>query len=154
MNRLDGVIGELLETTPLSIAEVGPIFVQLMDMWAIMDAARLVHGDIHLHNVGYLRAGGGAIRLQLLDFGDARAGKSELDLELIQLAHTSHPDSRFMNPTSEDTARSARIFHERIVAWYRRVFEYVGESLYALEVEHSAVLHRRGLRFAGQSRER
>jgi len=86
MDRIDGVIAEYLKKTDPSIQRMDMMVEKLFQLIDIMDKKKLIHGDLHWENIGFIHARDDNVgKLQVIDLGYAYSGKSLPALEFVQL---------------------------------------------------------------------
>jgi len=91
--RLDGVVSEYLSSSP-SNDRMDKLAYGIFMVVARMKKYNLVHGDMHLKNIGFVHARGEEKRgkLQLIDFGWSMKGIAIPQLEIAQVLRWLHLD--------------------------------------------------------------
>lgn len=83
MEKVDGTVFHLLfrgfPDHPRKIREKSEIYDLVSKIYGVlltMYENRLSHGDLHLHNIGYIIDSDGKLQIKLIDFGESRISKS------------------------------------------------------------------------------
>ena len=98
MERVYGTIGALMDHYELSDAELEDFVEEVARVLKVMCSEGLVHGDFHLHNLGYNLTDTGRMKLMLLDFGYSCCVKSKIAcdarFEMLSLLRSAYLHSR------------------------------------------------------------
>lgn len=84
MDLIDGTIFDLLKT-PQDELVLNKIYQWFLVIIRKMCKYNLIHGDLHLRNLGYKITNEGKIRPVLIDFGWSSRGRCKPELEILQL---------------------------------------------------------------------
>lgn len=110
MEKLDGVVYDLISTTAFTEQQCFEMAEQLIRMIDVACANGLTHGDVHLHNVGY-RMRGSKIELQFIDFGLGAQTCRNPRVDLLALI-----DSTFSEFTSDAARFASECMREVLIA--------------------------------------
>jgi len=90
MERVDGVVEQLItpHTTEKQLLSIATALFELIDK---MCKYKLIHGDLHSGNIGYIvDTNKQRLHMKLIDFGWSSRGKCNPQLELLQFLRTLH----------------------------------------------------------------
>jgi len=125
MEKVDGTVFHLLSTSykdhPRKIRTKSEIYDLVSKIYGVlleMYENRLSHGDLHLHNIGYIIDSVGKIQIKLIDFGASKISKSKSKNRLADDIEELY--SHIMETVKDDFMKKTFIY----------IFKYYGKKIF------------------------